>query len=95
MPTLLSNQERRILAAARKAGVITTAKGIAFDVKQAAKDAGIAQEEATELLKGLRRFGFVSSVGSKHGQLTESGIRAADGLATPPPPPETGSYSPH
>ena len=80
MPSLLSNQERRILAAARKAGVITTAQGVAFDVKQAAKDAGIPPEEAAALLKGLRRFGFVAGVGSTHAQLTESGIRAAESL---------------
>lgn len=85
MPTLLSNQERRILAAARNAGVITTTSGIAFDVKQAAKEAGLPLDEAASVLKGLRRFGFVTSVGSKHAQLTESGIRAAESLLAPTP----------
>ena len=80
MPSLLSNQERRILTAARKAGTITTAQGIAFDLKQAAKDAGIPPDEAASLLKGLRRFGFDGAVGSNHGQLTESGVRAAESL---------------
>lgn len=83
MPSLLSNQERRILAAAHRAGVIRPGEGIAFDWRQAAQEAGMPADEAATALKALRRFGFVGAIGSRHAQLTESGARAAESLPKP------------
>ena len=78
MPSILSNQERRILSAARKSGVIRQDEGFDFDWREAAKEAGVPADEAAATLKALRRFGYVASIGSRVAQLTKSGASAAD-----------------
>lgn len=80
MATMLSQQERRILIAARSTGSKEPGL-IQFEWRQAAKSAGIRTDEVVDILKGLRRFGFVESVGARHAFLTESGARTADEMA--------------
>lgn len=80
MPSFLSQQERRILAAARANGAVKRGESLDFEWRQAARSAGIRPDEAADLLKGLRRFGFIEAVGSSHARLTETGARAADEL---------------
>ncbi len=73
----LTAQERRILTAARAGGAVRGDRQIEFDWRDAAKTAGIRPEEAQEVVKGLRRFGFVGAMGHSHARLTESGVDAA------------------
>lgn len=80
MPNMLSQQERRLLAAARKSGTIQTGVGIDFEWRQVARNAKIRADEAVEILKGLRRFGFIDAISGSHARLTETGARAADEL---------------
>lgn len=77
---ILSAQERRLLSAARKAGIATESRQIEFDWRAAAKAAGIPQDDATLVLKGLRRFGFIGAIGPALARLTESGAEAAQHL---------------
>jgi hypothetical protein len=76
MASILSNQERRILAAARQAGVAGPDEGVNFDWRQAAQAAGMPAEEAAATLKGLRRFGYVSNIGRSQAHLTKEGATA-------------------
>jgi len=82
MASILSNQERRILAAARQAGLVGPDEGVDFDWRQAAQAAGIPAEEAAATLKGLRRFGYISNIGRSQAHLTKEGasaLAASDG----------------
>jgi hypothetical protein len=77
---ILSAQERRLLSAARKAGVAASSHQVEFDWRAAAKEAGIPRDDATLVLKGLRRFGFIGAIGPTQARLTESGVETATQL---------------
>jgi hypothetical protein len=78
--TVLSKQEQRILAAARSGGIAAASRQIEFDWRLAARMAGVSPNEATSLLTGLRRFGFIGAVGPVRARLTEDGVEAAQRL---------------
>ena len=80
MASMLSQQERRLLTAARNAGNGDSGIAIDFEWRQAAQSAKIRPDEAVAILRGLRRFGYIDGISSSHARLTVDGIRAADDL---------------
>jgi hypothetical protein len=62
-----------MIAAAREAGPVGPEGEVVFDWRRAAEAAGIPADQAVSMLKGLRRFGYITSVGKQAALLTREG----------------------